>query len=247
MDDLQGMLRTKQELLNDDCYGWNSSADDDVDDSDCSFSIPDELCDDDLSEESDFDYITSADHDESIQPISFDADMDYANCMSYYALMASQEHGGGMVRRVRPLARLDRVRSSSLFDGECSNQAQLRSCLRNSTRRKTASPPPVLRRRFSFSGVPVVDQDPLHTSTSYLSLPSKDDTTQVVPRRVCFTDHVRVKRHPSIIDYSADTREKLWISREELLLSMERASIAPIDMEQEPSLQQKESDSARAA
>jgi hypothetical protein len=51
------------------------------DDSNGSFSIPDELCDDDLlSLESDFDYITSADHDdESIPPISFDDGMDYAN------------------------------------------------------------------------------------------------------------------------------------------------------------------------
>jgi hypothetical protein len=55
------------------------------DDSNGSFGIPDELCDDDLlSVESDFDYITSADHDdESIPPISFDDGMDYANCTGW--------------------------------------------------------------------------------------------------------------------------------------------------------------------
>jgi hypothetical protein len=253
MDDLQLMTRrNKQVLLDHDSVhsaltACTVSTEDD--DSNSSFSLPDELCwqelfdgdsywnskddgddgddgsllvglvfEDDLPEEEDL---------ESIQPIVF-AGMDYGNCMSYYALYESQQDGGGMVRRVRPRERSDQHASPriSLLDG---NQDQLRSCLRTSTRRATR--PPVLPiRRFSLAVVPVIDQDPFHTSTS--RLPSKDDTQKVQPRRVCFTDHVRVKRLPSITDDSVDTRDKLWYSKNEWRLSMQ---------------QQQEPDSARAA
>jgi hypothetical protein len=149
-------------------------------------------------DESEYLTIEEIPKDESTLPIHFAGGMDYKQCQRYYEV----RQGGTVIRQQ------DEVRHS------CIVKSESRSILRKAC--KTA--PQRVARRLSWSGIPSQAIEDESSSSSCM-----DDAIAIAPRRVAFTTNVQTRSHPSLGDYSPSTKTKLWMSRQEMFLTMKLA------------------------
>jgi hypothetical protein len=157
-------------------------------------------------------------------PVLFEHGMDIVECDHYYRILASQARGG-VLRRPQGL-------QVSLC-GPTTRSATDRpiSILRKSRRAKKA---PVERsegkliRRSSFCGVSPETLKARVTVDSRLvrSKSMQDDT-----RNVGFHQFARVYSIPSIEDLPYEIRAALWMSPEEMMISIRDAAIAEMEKE----------------
>jgi hypothetical protein len=111
--------------------------------------------------------------------------MDYQECQRYYELRDAQQHQGGMVRR-RGQERFRR--SSSMNDN-----GEIRSILKGTTTRTAHKK---AARRFSLTGIPAAA-----TVDDQEAVRSKDDATDVEPRRVGFHEYVLIMPLAQVDDF----------------------------------------------
>lgn len=152
---------------------------------------------------------------EFMVPVMFEDGMDYQECELYYASVESQ-YSGGKLRRLQPC--VSRRASTGADLSDLNKPVMLRSCLRKSrfaSGRKTRSRAPV--RRCSFTGVPELADcsPPLMKSDSVRYMPPKP--------RVAFEEYIQVVTIHSVDDYPYDMREKLWMTRDEMVSSIRHA------------------------
>jgi len=151
---------------------------------------------------------------EFMQPILFEDGMDFVECELYYQMINSQCCGGAP----RRLKQQDQ-RQTSPRDPQTTKPGALPSCIRKSklTIKKDSQPTKPFR-RCSFSGLPARDE----SEYSVVRSNSLRGFQQQQPR-VSFDEYVQVVTIHTIDDYPQDVRCNIWMTREEMMLSIRRA------------------------
>jgi hypothetical protein len=158
-------------------------------------------------------------------PILFQGGMDTEECEIYYNLIEAQQ-SGGVYRHSRQLCR--RVLS---HDGlsSCTTSAAPTSILKKSRYTKPTDDcsRPCLVRRFSFS------EKGEHKSELPLigTLRRSNSLRKLDTRHVAFTEMIRVVTIYPIDEMPYDVRHNLWLSPDELVISMHEAAIEKMEEE----------------
>jgi hypothetical protein len=167
-------------------------------------------------------------------PVVFEDGMDFIECELYYASIESQMTGGAL----RCLQNQQQRRLCNRDITGPLNSTSLPSCLRNPRTKKKKTREGTPQRRCSFGGLPKCGEvEPtLVRSNSVRALGDGE------PRRVCFEQYVQVSNIHSVDDYPTEIRSLLWMSRQEMMISMRRAMVD--DLQERQRREQEQQDPA---
>lgn len=143
-------------------------------------------------------------------PIRFENGLTVGECKRYYDFIEAQSSFSRLIRSIRrptvePLAKK--------VDGK------LPSCLRRGIRPRNVEPPR-LRRSISFSNLPSDNSLMTEVLQSFAMM------DMPVAPKVGFHDYVLVTHIASHEDYPAEVHQSIWMSKDELSVSMRQAMIA---------------------
>jgi hypothetical protein len=143
-------------------------------------------------------------------PIRFENGLTVGECKCYYDFIEAQS---SLSRRIRSIRRLTVDPLAKLVDGKPP------SCLRRGKRPRNVEPP-LLQRSASFSNLPSDNS----LMTEVLQAFAMKDMPAAP--KVGFHDYVLVTHIASHKDYPEDVHQAIWMSKDELSVSMRQAMIA---------------------